>query len=256
MKFSSALVRTPCHNMVNGLTTSDLGQPNYKSALEQHARYISALKSCGLDVHCMSAEEKFPDSCFVEDTAIVNRKCAIISNMSEASRNGEEISVKNKLTEFYNPKKIFKIESPGALDGGDVMRVDNTYYIGLSKRTNLDGATQLKKILVQFDFLVEFVKFDHCLHLKSEVNYIGDGTLLLSKEFQNNYIFRNYKHILVEKDEIYVANSLRVKDHVITPKGFSNTHRKLLDNGFEIIELEMSEFQKLDGGLSCLSLRF
>ncbi|TFG19958.1 MAG: N(G),N(G)-dimethylarginine dimethylaminohydrolase [Promethearchaeota archaeon] len=256
MKFKSAIVRTPCHNMVHGLTSSDLGIPIYKFALEQHAEYINTMKSCGLNVHCMSADEQFPDSCFVEDTAIVNEKCAVICNMSELSRNGEEISVKKKLTGFYNPSKIFAVKSPGTLDGGDIMRVDDTYYIGFSKRTNLTGAEQLKNILVHFDFLTEFVDFDHCLHLKSEVNYLGDGTLILSKRFQNKPLFQNYEHIIVEQDEVYAANSLRVNNYVITPKGFPNTKKKLLDHGFDIIELEMSEFQKLDGGLSCLSLRF
>ena len=88
------------------------------------------------------------------------------------------------------------------------------------------------------------------------MNYLGDGTLLLSKGFQNNPLFQNYEHIIVEQDEVYAANSLRVNNYIITPKGFPNTKKKLLDHGFDIIELEMSEFQKLDGGLSCLSLRF
>ncbi len=236
MKFKNAIVRIPRRNMINGLTTSDLGQPDYESALQQHMGYINALKSCGLEVHCMPAEENFPDSCFVEDTAIVNEKCVIISNMSESSRKGEEISVQKKLTDFYSRDKLLTIDSPGSLDGGDIMRVDNTYYIGISKRTNLDGAKQRKKILTQFDFFSEFVDFDHCLHLKSEVNYLGDGTLLLSKGFQNNPRFQNYEHIIIEQDEVYAANSLRVNNYIITPKGFPNTKKKLLNHGFDIIE--------------------
>ncbi len=256
MRISTAIVRTPCRNMVNGLTTSNLGIPNFELALKQHHEYVKALKSCNVNVYCMDADENYPDSCFIEDTAIVNEKITVICNMIEPSRSGEEVSIRLKLMEYYTQDKLFNIVPPGTLDGGDIMRVEDTYYIGLSKRTNIEGATQLKTTLSKFGFSTEFVKFDHCLHLKSEVNYLGDGVLLLSKEFQKNPVFQKYKQISVEKEEIYAANSLRVNDSIIVPKGFPHTKKRLLDNGFDVIEIEMSEYQKLDGGLSCLSLRF
>jgi len=234
MQFSTAIVRTPCRNMVNGLTTAKLGSPDYEIALKQHNGYIDSLKLCGLKVHCMKAEEIYPDSCFIEDTAIVNEDLAVICNMNELSRSGEVESVRMKLLEFYPLENVFTISSPGTLDGGDIMKVDNTYYVGLSKRTNLNGAEQFREFLTRYGFSVDFVKFNHCLHLKSEVNYLGNGVLILSKEFQKNPLFQKYEWITVEKQELYAANYY----------------------GFDIIELNMSEFQKLDGGLSCLSLRF
>jgi len=256
MEFTTAIVRDPCRNMVNGLTTANLGFPDYEISLKQHNGYINSLKSCGLTVHRMKADENYPDSCFIEDTAIVNEDLAVLCAMSEPSRSGEVNSVQLKLLEFYSQENICKIISPGTLDGGDIMRVENTYYVGLSNRTNLEGAKQFRKFLSRFGFSVEFVKFTHCLHLKSEVNYLGNGVLILSKEFQKNPLFQKYEWITVEKQELYAANSLRINKKVITPTGFPIIKQNLIDYGYDIIELNMSEFQKLDGGLSCLSLRF
>lgn len=256
MKFNTAIVRIPCRNMVNGLTSANLGFPNYQTALKQHKNYIKALKACGLTVYNMPPDENYPDSCFIEDTAIVDEKIAIIVNPSEPTRKGEEILVREKLLKFYDPEKIVTIQSPGTLDGGDVMRVEDTYYIGISKRTNQEGALQLKIYLESHGYTTHFVPFSHCLHLKSEVNYIGSDTLLISSKFLNNSLFKGYICISVDDNEVYAANSLCINKKIITPKGFPKTKQLLIDYGFSLIELEMSEFQKLDGGLSCLSLRF
>ena len=256
MEFKKAIVRTPCHNMISGLTSSNLGTPIYAIALKQHKKYVKALESCGLTVYRMQADETYPDSCFIEDTAIVNQKIVVICNMSESTRSGEEVNVRLKLLEFHPQEKIHTIISPGTLDGGDCMRVENTYFIGISNRTNFEGANQLKNVLSKHGFTVKFVTFDHCLHLKSELNYLGENILLITKQFVKNPLFQDYHHIIVDSDEKYAANSLCINDTVLIPEGFPITKKSIIDHGFNILELEMSEFQKLDGGLSCLSLRF
>ncbi len=256
MEFTTAIIRKHCHNMIHGLTTADIGLPDYNKALKQHEHYADALNSCGIKVFCMEPDEKFPDSCFIEDTAIVNEVIAVICRMKELSRSGEEESVHLKLQEFYSQEKIFNIKFPGTLDGGDILRIDDTYYVGISNRTNLEGGNQLKAILSRFDYSIEFVKFNHCLHLKSEVNYLGDEVLLISKKFQKNPLFQHFECITVKNEDLYAANSLRINEYVLTPKGFPNLLRELTNHGFNVLDLDMTEFQKLDGGLSCLSLRF
>src|SRR5699024_4914460 len=130
---------------VNGLTTSNLGKPDFNKAVEQHQQYVGALKKCGVKTIELEADEQFPDSTFVEDTAIVTEKCAIITNTGAESRNGEIIEMKGVLAEIYGTLEFIK--APGTLEGGDVLQVDHHFYIGISNRTNEAGAKQLKDIL-------------------------------------------------------------------------------------------------------------
>ena len=254
--FKSAIVKKPCKNFSKGLTTSSLGIPDYEKVLEQHENYIKALRKCGLEVHILEADENHPDSTFVEDTAIVNEKCAIITNPGAQSRKGEVNAIFEALNEKYNYKKIERIDAPGTLDGGDVMRINKCYYIGLSSRTNKEGASQLAKILDSYGFTSRVVEMKESLHLKSGVNYILDNCLLSTDEFKDNPLFQQFKIIPVEKDEKYAANCILVNGYLIMPKGYNKLKEKLTKANYMIIELEMSEFKKMDGGLSCLSLRF
>jgi dimethylargininase len=254
MRFSKAILRAPCKNMVKGITSANLGMPYYQVAMKQHARYNQILNQLGLSTVLLGEDNRFPDSCFVEDTAVLCDKIAIITLLGEPSRQGEELSIYATLKFYYN--NIQFIVSPGTVDGGDVMRIDNVFYIGLSKRTNHDGATQLKYILEQEGYTIKFIELSHFLHLKSGINYLGENTVLAGGEFVHKKEFQKYKIIEVKTNEQYSANSLRVNSTVIIPKGFPNTKLQLINHGFQIIEINMSEFQKLDGGLSCLSLRF
>ena len=254
--FRSAIVKKPCKNYSKGLTSSSLGLPVYEKVLEQHENYIKALRKCGVDVHILDSDENFPDSTFVEDTAIVNEKCAILTNPGAQSRKGEVQAISKVLNEKFNYEKIEKIQAPGVLDGGDVMRINKCYYIGLSSRTNEEGANQLTKILSSYGFTSQVVEMKESLHLKSGLNYIGDNCLLSIDEFKDNPLFQQYNIIQVEKDEEYAANCILVNGYLIMPKGYNKLKEKLTKSNYIIIELEMSEFKKMDGGLSCLSLRF
>ena len=253
--FRKAIVRTPGRSLEDGIgSSSDLGTPVYEKALKQHRAYIEALEQCGVNVMTLRADEDFPDSTFVEDTAIVLEECAIITNPGAESRKGEVFEVHDVLQSLY--AELEMIYAPGTLEGGDVMRVDRHFYIGLSHRTNMAGAQQLIDILKKYDYSASIVPLRHVLHLKTGLSYLGDNILLVTGEFVDNPNFEDFRQIVVEPDEAYAANSIRINDYVIMPEGFPNVEDALrvLDLPFKTVYL--SEFQKVNGGVSCLSLRF
>jgi dimethylargininase len=254
MKFTRAIVRKPGTSYVNGLTTSDLGKPDLALALLQHEAYVKALEQTGLEVTVLEADERYPDSTFVEDTAVLTEKCAIITNPGADSRNGEIEDMKQVLPRFYDT--IEYIHAPGFLDGGDVMQVEDHFYIGLSTRTNEEGAVQLKEILAKYGYGATIVPLKEFFHLKTGIAYLGNDTLVLAGEFIGAEEFNRFKQLVVEKEVEYSANCIHINDYVIIPKGFESTKKQITDAGYNVIELEMSEFRKQDGGLSCLSLRF
>jgi len=251
--YSIAITRRPCRNFANGLTTSKLGKPDFNSMLNQHKTYVDTLKNLGLNVLELDVLNDYPDAHFVEDTAVVVPEVAIIARPGAASRRGEEISIEKELVKY---REIQKIEEPGTLDGGDILIVDKQVFIGLSDRTNQQGAQQLSDILLKYGYESKLINVEDGLHLKSDVNYIGQTTLLLTKKYIENPVFGNYKKIYVENEEAYSVNSLLINDKLIIPKGFAKTKLNLHQEGFNIIEIDMSESQKMDGGLTCLSLRF
>ena len=254
MNFKHAIVRKPGKSFHNGLTTSNLGKPDYDKTILQHSEYTNALRKVGLELIELEADEKFPDSTFVEDTAIVNEEVAVISNLGAPSRQGEEQEIKRILEKQYNT--IEMINSPGTLEGGDVLRVENQYYIGLSKRTNREGARELTNILKNHGYTCSTVPLINFLHLKSGISYVGDNTLIIAGEFKDNHIFKSYNRIKVEKNEMYAANSIMINDYILIPKGYDILLKALSNLGYKTLEIDTSEFKKMDGGLSCLSIRF
>jgi len=146
--FSKAIVKTPCRAMVNGINSANAGKPDYQKALAQHADYIEALKECGLQVTVLPADENFPDSTFIEDTALMTPHCAILTNPGAPTRTLETQSILPVISEFYAKAEV--IEAPGTVEGGDIMMVGDHYYIGLSERTNREGAEQMIAILKKY----------------------------------------------------------------------------------------------------------
>jgi len=252
--FSKAIVRTPCKAMVDGLTGADLGQPDYQNALEQHKDYIKALEECGLRVTCLPPDEHFPDSTFVEDVALLTPNCAIITNPGAPSRASEINSIIPVVEQFYPSLK--RIAAPGTVEAGDIMMVGKHFYIGLSERTNLQGAEQMISILEDHQMTGSIVSLEKVLHLKTGLGYLENNNLLACGEFLEKTDFKEYNLIVVDEDESYAANSVWINDTVLTPKGFPKTKALIEAAGYKIREVDVSEFQKIDGGLSCLSLRF
>ncbi|MBN2031523.1 N(G),N(G)-dimethylarginine dimethylaminohydrolase [bacterium] len=252
--FSKAIVRRPCHCLIHGLTTSNLGHPDYKKALEQHHAYVNALETCGLEVLVLEADENFPDSTFVEDTALLTPHCAIITNPGAPTRKGEIHKMKKVVSRFYSV--IEEIKGPGTIEAGDIMKVGSHYYIGLSGRTNEKGAHQVIDILNKYGMSGSTIKVEKVLHLKTGTTYLENNNLLVSGEFINQPQFSHLNRIEIPDDESYAVNCIWINNKVIIAAGFPITKQKIMDLGYTVIETDMSEFQKLDGGLTCLSLRF
>ncbi len=252
--FNKAIVRKLCRNFVNGLTRANLGNPNYQLALKQHQKYIEALTECGLDVIVLEPDENYPDSVFVEDTAILTPYCAVITNPGAPSRKGEIIEMERFLINHFS--NIEYIKAPGTLEAGDVMKVGNHFYIGISERTNEKGAHQLINILAKYGLSGSTVNVGNGLHLKSGISYLENNNLLSVTGFLNRQEFQKFNLISVHNSESYAANSLWINDKVLIPFRFPETKEKIQNAGYTIIEIDVSEFRKLDGGLSCLSLRF
>jgi dimethylargininase len=255
--FKNAIVRLPATNFADGLTTVDLGVPQFDKVLHQHTLYCEALKQCGLAITTLDADPRFPDSTFVEDTAVLTARSAILTNPGAHSRAGEVAALAPALAHFFS--SMPSIESPGTLDGGDICEAENHFFIGLSHRTNEDGARQLAGHLAHEGYtssLIDVRPMTTILHLKSGVSYIGDNTLVVMQEMAANEQFARYKRIVVPVEETYAANCIRVNDRVLFASGYPHTAAQLVASGFVPLLLDMSEFQKMDGGLSCLSLRF
>jgi dimethylargininase len=260
--FTKAIVRPPAPNFAAGLTTADLGSPNYERALVQHEAYCAALEQCGLKLIKLAADPDFPDSTFVEDTAILTERGAILTRPGAPSRAGEVESMRRLLSEYF--PSLRAIRSPGTLDGGDVCEAGDHFFIGISERTNESGADQLAEALKSFGYTSSFVDI-RCkrplpgfaiLHLKSGMAYLGDNRLAVIDSLASNQQFSGYELVRVEASEAYAANCVRVNHHVLVAGSGPVFERKLRDLGYRTIALEMTEFQKMDGGLSCLSLRW
>jgi dimethylargininase len=253
-RFHNAVVRIPCPETVNGLSTANLGKPDLEKALRQHSKYNEVLKNCGLVVKVLGPDNRFPDSVFIEDVALCTPACAIISNPGAPTRRGEISGIRQVLQEFYTD--IGEIVSPGTLEAGDVMMVSTHYFIGISGRTNTTGADQLIGILKSHGYSGSKVPLKMALHLKSCTSYIENNNMLVTGEFRDRKEFAGFNRIVVDDDEKYAANSLWINGKVLVPEGFPKTRSKIDKAGYETIVLDVSEFRKLDGGLSCLSLRF
>ena len=255
--FKQAIVRPPGPGFAQGLTTSELGPPTYELALEQHAAYCAALEACGLSLIRLEADERYPDSTFVEDTAILAERCAIATRPGAPSRQGEVAGVRAALAGLYS--SIHSIVAPGTVDGGDICQAGECFFIGLTARTNPAGAEQLAAILAAHGYaatLVDIRARADLLHLKSGLAWLGDGRMLLVEALADHPALADVEHICVNADEAYAANCVRVNDHVLVPAGYPGVETTLRALGYPTIALDMSEFQKMDGGLSCLSLRF
>jgi dimethylargininase len=255
--FRNAIVRTPGSNFEEGLTTVNLGVPRYDRVMRQHSRYCKALEECGLAITTLDADLQYPDSTFVEDTAVLNPRGAILTRPGVESREGEVAAIRETIGSFF--PTILEIEAPGTLDGGDICEADGHFFLGLSHRTNEEGVRQLAAHLTSQGYgssVIDVRGMASILHLKSGISYIGNNTIVAMQEMAGNELFRDYELIRVSTEESYAANCVRVNERVLVAAGYEHLAAELADRGFSALALEMSEFQKMDGGLSCLSLRF
>jgi dimethylargininase len=255
--FKHAIVRPPAANFAEGLTSVDLGKPVFEKALVQHAHYCHALQQCGLELTRLEADAGFPDSTFVEDTAVLTPRAAVLTRPGAPSRAGEVIGIERALRRVYS--RFHAITAPGTVDGGDVCEADGHFFIGLSARTNEQGAHQLSEFLEEEGFtsaLVDIRGIDGILHLKSGISWLGDNRLVLIDAFVGHAAFNGYEIVVIEPEENYAANFLRINDRVIVSAGHPKFEAAVRKLGYPVVALDMSEFRKMDGALGCLSLRF
>jgi dimethylargininase len=215
------------------------------------------LERCGLKLILLDADERYPDSTFVEDTAVLTEQCTILTRPGAPSRTGEVESIDSVLAKFYPAGH--SIREPGTLDGGDVCDAGDHFFIGISQRTNESGAQQLAEILATVGYSstpVDIREVGGILHLKSGLAYLGDRRLVVIDSLAEHEAFRGYELVQVNRHEQYAANCIVVNDYVLIAGGFPLLEKKLRALGQHTIAVDMSEFQKMDGGLSCLSLRF
>ena len=254
--FSRAIVRPPGRNYADGLTRANLGLPEYECTLQQHAAYCQALQRCGLELTYLAADEEYADSTFVEDTAVLVPSAAIITRPGAASRRGEVESIRETIARFY--PRVHSILEPATLDGGDVCKAGNHFFIGISERTNEAGAGQLAELLASYQYTssrIDIRSVKGILHLKSGLAYLGDNRLVVIDALAKREEFRGYELVRVSQHDEYAANCVSVNNSVLIAAGYPGLQQALRDLGYETVALEMSEFQKMEGGLSCLSLR-
>lgn len=250
--FSHAICRRPSPDLARGLTTADLGAPDFELACRQHEAYVQTLRDLGLAVTVLDPAPGFPDAHFIEDTAVVTPQVAVITRPGHPDRRGEERSVAPVLAKH---RPLEHIAAPGTVDGGDVLMVGNHFFIGVSERTNAAGAAQLASILARYGHTTTAVPVAAGLHLKSSVNELGE-VLLVTAKFAGRDELADHRCMVVPAGEEYAGNTLRINDHLLTPAGYDGVHARLEDLGLGVTTLDMSEMRKMDGGLTCLSLRF
>lgn len=253
-RFRKAIVRPPAPSIADGLTEADLGPVNFERALKQHEAYCQALAGCGLEVIPLEPVVEFPDSTFVEDTAVVGSDWAVSTRPGAQSRRMEAPLMKSVLRQHF--PHTAAIESPGVLDGGDVLLANKRVYIGLSRRTNSSGARQLIHILEEYGYTGETLPVNEGLHLKTGLSFLPPNLILCTPAYAHHPSLETFEKLVVSEEEAYAANVVEINGTVLVPAGFPLTVNSLSVRGYSVLELEMSEFRKVDGGLSCLSLRF
>ncbi|MES2523402.1 MAG: hypothetical protein V4617_11935 [Gemmatimonadota bacterium] len=257
-RFTRAIVRPPAPNFADGLTTVSLGAPDVALSLQQHAAYRAALERHGCTLTVLPADSAHPDSTFVEDTAlIVPGRGAIISRPGASSRAGETQAMRLTLAPLF--PALAEIVAPGTLDAGDVCEAGDVVFIGISHRTNAEGARQLGEWLAGYGIAsrtIDIRETPGILHLKSGVVALDADCLLAIGALADHPAFRDIRVLRAPDGEGYAANCVRVNDVIFVADGFPRTHALLRDAGYALEPLAMSEFERMDGGLSCLSLRF
>ncbi|HET7470398.1 MAG TPA: arginine deiminase family protein, partial [Gemmatimonadales bacterium] len=226
-------------------------------ARRQHEAYCRTLEGLGLTLTMLPADPTYPDGTFVEDAAVVTSRGAILTRPGAASRAGEVAAVEPVLAGWF--PALGRIIAPGTVDGGDVCEAGEHFFIGISERTNPEGAAQLTAWLEERGFTaraLDIRKLPRLLHLKTGLSWLGDRRLLAVAQLVGHRALHGWEVVPVPSGESYAANCVRINQTVLIAAGFPVTGALLGELGYPLAPLDMSEFRKMDGGLSCLSLRW
>jgi dimethylargininase len=246
-----AIVRPVPSSYDHCVRTNNSERIDVELARFQHAQYCKALQKLGLRLVWIERADSLPDSCFVEDTATILGEKAVVCNMRVRSRAPEVVGVAKVLEKL---RQVHYIKPPATIDGGDVLKAEDTIFVGLSTRTDLEAVSQLKQILENTNLQVIPVKVRNVLHLKSACTYLGKNYVAVSQENLDTAVLSGLRKIVVPKGEEYAADCLVINGTVLMAKGYPKTKKLIAGEGFLVEELEVSEFRKGDGALTCLSI--
>lgn len=221
-------------------------------ARTQHDAYCDALTRCGVDLVRIAADDGFPDCCFVEDPVLVVDDILVVPNVGAPSRRGESEAVRAALGQ---DRRIVEIGEPAMLEGGDVIRIDDTFYVGLGARSNPYGVNSLQACLEPLGYRVVSIELHNTLHLKSVCAYLGGGHIVWCPGHFDPSSFSGYEAIEIPERDAYSVNCVALNGVVIVAEGFAQTRGMIEASGFVTLEVPVTEFRKTDGGLSCLSVR-
>ncbi|MDH5401619.1 MAG: arginine deiminase family protein [Candidatus Heimdallarchaeota archaeon] len=250
MKYEKALVRPPTKSLLNCISSHpNIKYLNFEKALDQHKSYRSILSELGLELIILD-EIDLPDSCFVEDNAVIFNNKVILTRMGAVSRREEVESVGDVLAEFFD---IQRIQPSGTIEGGDIIHLRDNLIIGNSQRTNIEGINQINTLL---DIQSLVIKDPEIIHLKSYITNITDDLFISTKKYSTTSFLHNKTILVVSEKEKAAANSLTIGETVILPQDSEEIGKKIKDYGFDIVQINLSEFQLCEGAITCLSLLF
>jgi len=238
-KYKSCLSTHPLHD------TLDI-----ELAREQHSSYCKELEELGLEIINVPRDDEHPDSVFVEDNAVVHNGKALICRMAKTSRRGEETGVEAVLKQYVNVKRA---TSPATVEGGDVVHLPNKLISGISQRTNPEGVAQMHEWL---DVPVATIFDPGIMHLKSYITYLGKGIMIATERYATHPALEGFQIIIPPSKDEYAADTLAVGDTVLMAEGYPEAHQMVNEAGFDVVVLNVSEIQKCDGALTCMSIIF
>ncbi len=254
-EFNHIIARKPSKSVTSGLRAHDGADPDAALFAAQHEAYLEAVKQAGVEALVLPALEEFPDSVFIEDAAICIQGAAIVTNPGASTRAGEGLAMKPTLEEKF--EQVFTLPSEATLDGGDVLLTDTDAFIGLSERTNEAGYNELSKILSQFGYTGRRVNTPKSiLHFKSDCGLLDSTTIFSTPALAATGAFEGYNIIATPDGEQAAANIICINGTVFISEGFPLSEKILTQSGYKVVSLNTSEAAKVDGGLSCMSLRF
>lgn len=255
-RFTHAISRKPSVSITKGLRAVDTGTPDLDLFARHHADYVRALRDTGAEVLVLEALEAYPDAVFVEDTALCLQEGAIVMRPGAPSRLGEAAEMAPHLRALYSD--VREISGPEAfIEGGDILTTETEILVGRSARTNAAGIEELRQLVADWGYTVrEVITPEGVLHFKTDCSLLDGETVLATERLAASGCFENYRVILTAEGEEAAANTIRFNDLVLMPAGFPQTRDRLTEAGFNLREIGNSEAAKLDGGMSCLSLRF
>jgi dimethylargininase len=247
-----ALTRALSPRLAEGeLTHLERSPIDLEAAHAQHAAYVRALAALGCEVRAVEAAPEYPDSVFIEDTAVVFDEIAVIARPGAESRRGETTAVERALQPL---RPLAHIVAPGTLDGGDVLVVGKRVFVGRTLRTNDEGIAQLRAALAPFGYTVEGVTVTGCLHLKSAATALDDRTVLVNPAWIAPDAFEGLARVEVDSTEPMGANVVRVGDALLYGAAYPRTLARLVARGYAPVCVDASEVAKAEGAVTCCSL--